>query len=187
MAVTAIDPVTALIVIDLQNGITALPTAHPSKEIVNKTNELIDAFHRHGLPVVLVNVEGAPTGRSDQPLRRGFKDPGWSDLVEELHAEPGDHRVTKHQWGAFTRTDLHEFLQSLGVTQVIIAGIATSIGVESTARHAHENRYNVTLAVDAMTDMSIDAHNNSIERIFPRIAETGTVRDIIDVLDRSRA
>jgi nicotinamidase-related amidase len=66
---------------------------------------------------------------------------------------------------------------------VVIVGIATSFGVESTARHACELGFNVTLAVDAMTDMNADAHTNSITRIFPRLGETGTAQQIIDLLD----
>jgi nicotinamidase-related amidase len=94
--------------------------------------------------------------------------------------------VTKRTWGAFTNTGLDEHLKNLGVTQVVIAGVATSIGVESTARHAHEHGFNVTLAVDAMTDISREAHTNSITRIFPRLGETGTSQEIIDLLCSTR-
>ena len=69
----------------------------------------------------------------------------------------------------------------------MIAGVATSFGVESTARHAHEFGFNVSLAIDAMTDMNPDAHTNSITRIFPRLGETGTTQEIIDLLDSTRA
>jgi nicotinamidase-related amidase len=94
--------------------------------------------------------------------------------------------VTKRTWGAFTKTGLDEHLRKLGVTQVVIAGVATSIGVESTARHAHEQGFHVTLAIDAMTDMNLDAHTNSITRIFPRVGESGTTQEIIALLE-SRA
>ena len=82
--------------------------------------------------------------------------------------------MTKRTWGAFTNTGLREYLEKLGVTQAVIAGISTSAGVESTARFAHELGFNVSLAVDAMTDTSLDAHTNSVTRIFPRLGETGT-------------
>ena len=108
---------------------------------------------------------------------------GWTDLLPELNQQPEDHIVTKQTWGAFTNTDLDEYLKKQGVTQVVIVGIATSFGVESTARHAYEFGFNVTLAVDAMTDMNADAHTNSITRIFPRLGETGTAQQIIDLLD----
>ena len=82
-------------------------------------------------------------------------------------------------------TDLDARLRELGVTQVVVVGIATSAGVESTARQAYELGYNVTLAVDAMTDMNGDAPANSVARIFPRIGETGTTDEIIALLDSS--
>lgn len=94
----------------------------------------------------------------------------------------GDIIVTKQQWGAFYGTDLDLQLRRRGVTQVVLAGIATSIGVESTARSAHEHGYHVTLATDAMTDMSGEAHDNSVRRIFPRLGETGTTDEIVKLL-----
>jgi nicotinamidase-related amidase len=186
MAVTTLDPKTALVVIDLQKGIVALPTAHPAGEVVWRASALADAFRSHGLPVVLVNVAGGAMGRTEQSRNRGELPAGWADLVPELNEQPEDHRVTKRTWGAFTNTDLEDHLKKLGVTQVVIAGVATSIGVESTARHAYERGFNVTLAIDAMTDMSPEAHINSITRIFPRLGETGKTQEIIDLLDKAR-
>jgi len=183
MAITTLDTKTALIVIDLQKGIVALPTAHPTDEVVKRASALADAFRRHGLPVVLVNVAGGAPGRTEQP-RRGDLPADWTQLVGELNRQPQDRTLTKRSWGAFTNTDLQQHLEKLGVTQVVIAGVATSIGVESTARQAYELGFNVTVAVDAMTDMSPDAHVNSITRIFPRLGETGTSRQIIDLLEK---
>jgi nicotinamidase-related amidase len=94
---------------------------------------------------------------------------------------------TKRTWGAFTNTGLAECLKNMGVTQVVLAAIATSFGVESTARHAYEEGFNVTLAVDAMTDMNLDAHLNSITWVFPRLGETGTTQEIINLLDSRRS
>jgi len=95
--------------------------------------------------------------------------------------------VTKRNWGAFYGTDLDLQLRRRGVTQVVLAGIATSIGVESTARAAHEHGYQVTLATDAMTDLDPEAHRNSIERIFPRLGERGTTDEVITLLARTRS
>lgn len=188
MALTTLDPKTALLVIDLQNGILPLPVVHPVDDVIARAGELAGAFRGHGLPVVLVTVAGAPPGRTERRRQGGQQRPeGWAGLAPELNQQPGDHTVTKRTWGAFTGTGLAELLRSMGVTQVVIVGIATSIGVESTARHAHEHGLNVTLAVDAMTDTDPEAHANSITRIFPRLGETGTTREIIDLLDRTRS
>ncbi len=187
MAVTTLNPKTALIVIDLQKGIVGLPTAHPTSEIIKHAAELADAFRRKGLPVVLVNVDAGAPGRTEQAPRIRDFPAGWTDLVPELNQQPQDLTVTKRTWGAFTNTGLEQLLKDLGVTQVVIVGVATSAGVESTARFAHELGFHVTLAVDAMTDMNLDAHINSITRIFPRIAETGTTHEILALLNNPRA
>jgi nicotinamidase-related amidase len=184
MAISQLDPKTALLVIDLQKGIVALSTAHPADEVVKLARQMIDAFRRHHLPIVFVNVAGGAPGRTESPPRVGQFPPDWTELVPELNRQPADHMVTKRTWGAFTNTGLDEHLKKLGVTQVVILGVATSIGVESTARHAYENGYHITLAVDAMTDLNADAHTNSITRIFPKLGETGTTREIIELLDK---
>jgi nicotinamidase-related amidase len=187
MALTTLDAKTALIVIDLQRGIVALPTVHPVSEIVQRSVVLLDAFRRHGLPVVLVNVTAGAPGRTDQGRHTGDFPAGFADLVPELKQQPSDHLVTKRTWGAFTNTDLEAYLRKQGVTQVVLVGVATSIGVESTARYASELGLNVTLVVDAMTDLNADAHANSVTRIFPRLGETGTTQEVLDLLDSTRA
>lgn len=186
MPITTLDPQTALVVIDLQKGILSLPAVHPVGEVVGRARALAEAFRRHGLPVVLVTVAGGAPGRTEQPRPLGNLPDGWSDLVAELAAQPQDHRVTKRSWGAFTNTDLADYLKQRAVTQLVIIGVATSIGVETTARQAYELGFNVTLAVDAMTDRSLDAHANSVTRIFPRLGETGTAQEIIGLLEVAR-
>jgi nicotinamidase-related amidase len=184
MTVTVFDPKAALLLIDLQKGIVSRPTVHPATEVVKHARALADAFRSHGLPVVLVNVDGGAPGRTEQGGSRGDRPAGWADLVPELNQQPDDHPLTKRTWGAFTYTGLDQHLKKLGITQVFIAGIATSIGVESTARHAYELGFNVVVAIDAVTDMNPEAHANSITRIFPRLGETGTTGEIIDLLRR---
>jgi nicotinamidase-related amidase len=187
MTVTTLDLKTALILIDLQKGVVSLPTVPPAAEVVRRAAMLADAFRRHKLPVVLVNVDGGAPGRAEQVRSVAQRPDGWAELVPELNQQAQDHRVTKRTWGAFTGTDLEAHLKALGVTQVVIGGVATSIGVESTARYAHELGFNVALAVDAMSDMNPDAHINSVTRIFPRLGETGTTQEIIALLDRRHA
>lgn len=185
MTLSTIDPKTALVVIDLQKGVVALPTAHPMDGVVANSRKLADAFREHDLPVVLVNVTGAPSGRTERSLPAGARPEGWDLLIPELDQQPSDHLVTKQTRGAFTNTDLEQYLRGKGVTQIVLAGVATSAGVESTARHAHELGFNVTLATDAMTDMSAEAHENSVARIFPGIGETGTTTEILALLAAS--
>jgi nicotinamidase-related amidase len=90
--------------------------------------------------------------------------------------------VTKRNWGAFHGTDLDVHLRRRGITQIVLTGVATSIGVESTARAAFEHGYNVTLATDTMTDLAADAHDHSVAWVFPRLGETGTTAEILSLL-----
>jgi len=193
LTLTTLDPATALVVVDLQNGIVAAPaTPLTGPQVVARTAQLAEAFRSHGLLVVLVRVSLTP-GAAAVPGRAEASRPpmampeGWDAIVAELAGHPQDVVVTKRNWGAFYGTDLDLHLRRRGITQIVLAGIATSIGVESTARAAHEHGYNVTLATDAMSDRNQDAHHNSVERIFPRLGETGTTEQILDLLNRTHA
>jgi nicotinamidase-related amidase len=187
MALTMLDPRTALIIVDLQKGIVGLPTIHPMGGVIERARALADAFREQGLPVALVNVAGGASGRTEQPRQPGPRPDGWTELIPELNRQPGDIAVTKRTWGAFASTDLEARLRARGVTQVVIGGVATGTGVEATARQAYEAGFNVTLATDAMTDMRAEAHDYSIKNVFPRLGETGTSREIIDLLPTRRA
>jgi nicotinamidase-related amidase len=184
MPLTTLDPKTAVVIIDLQKGIVAMPTVHPTADVISRSRALADAFRARGLPVVLVNVAGGAPGRTEQPRHAGPFPDGWTDLVPELNRRPDDIAVTKWTWGAFPSTDLERQLKARGVTQVVIAGVATGTGVEATARQAYEAGFNVTLAIDAMTDTRAEAHHYSIANVFPRLGETGTTQEIIDLLEK---
>ncbi len=134
MPLTTLDSVAALVVIDLQRFVLSMPTVHPISEIIDHTAQLARAFRGRGLPVVLVNVTGGASGRTD-PGRPNFPRPAdWTELLPELEQQPDDHVVSKQRPGAFIGTSLDGYLRQRGVTQVFLAGVATSFGVESTAR-----------------------------------------------------
>ncbi|MDH2402065.1 isochorismatase family protein [Bradyrhizobium sp. SSUT18] len=187
MALTMLDPITALIVVDLQRGIVDLPSIHAVGDVVERACALAAAFRRHRLPVVLVNVDGGAPGRTERPRAGGPFPDGWTALIPELDQQPGDIAVTKRTWGAFASTDLESQLRTRGVTQVVIAGVATGTGVESTARQAYEAGFNVTLATDATTDSRSEAHDYSIANIFPRLGESGSTQAIIELLSTRSA
>jgi nicotinamidase-related amidase len=183
VALTILDPNTALLVIDLQKGLAGAAVTPSVKTVVSRARMLIDAFRAHDLPVVLINVAGGAIGRTERPRRYdGDFPPDFTDFLPELGQVPGDIVVTKRTWGAFASTNLEERLKAIGITQVVVLGIATGTGVESTARQAYEAGFNVTLAIDAMADSRPEAHDYSIRHVFPRLGETGTVQDIIDLL-----
>jgi Amidases related to nicotinamidase len=182
MALTQLDSVAALVVIDLQKGIVAFPTAQPVGGVINRSVQLAHAFRGRGLPVVLVNVVSRAPGRTQAGFPKREFPPDWSDLVPELGQHSEDYRVTKHHIGAFIGTSLDEFLRSRGVTQVFMAGVATSVGVEMTGRCAYDCGYNVVYVEDAMTDMSAEAHLHSVEKVFPRFGEVDTTENVLKAL-----
>jgi nicotinamidase-related amidase len=181
MPFTTVDPRTALVVIDLQKGIAALPPPEAARSAIANAAKLIQLFREKRRPVVLINVVGAAPGRAERK-RSGDRPADWAELLPDLGYAPDDIRLSKKTWGAFTGTGLDARLRDLGVTQVVVCGIATSMGVESTSRFAHELGYNVSLPVDAMTDGNPDAHKRSVELVFPWIAETGTTDELIALI-----
>lgn len=179
MPLSELDSNAALIVIDLQKGIVGLPTVHPAGEIVGRAAQLARAFRQRGLPVILVNVSGRAPGRTDAGRPKFSFPPDWTELVPELEQQPSDQVVTKQRVGAFIGTRLDDYLCRRGVTQIFLAGISTSAGVESTARSAYDHGYNVVFVVDAMTDRDAEVHGNSIQNIFPRLGETETTDNVL--------
>jgi nicotinamidase-related amidase len=188
MPLTTIDPASALVVVDLQKGIVAPLTDDPITAAVARATHLADEFRRHGLPVVLVNVTGRAPGRTDNgwSANSTASPTGWADLIDELDVRPTDHLITKRRRSAFHDTGLDTLLRDLGVTQIVLAGISTGSGVESTARSASDHGYHVVLATDAMGDPDADAHRHSVERVFPKLGETATTAEVIDMVEATR-
>jgi len=183
MSLTQVDATPALLVIDLQKGITGLATVHPAADVIARAAELASSFRKHGFPVVLVNVSGRAPGRTDAGTPKFTFLPDWTELVPELEQQSSDYVVTKQRPGAFIGTSLQEILQLRGVTQVFLAGIATSAGVEATARSAYDLGYHVVLVIDAMTDRDGDMHRHCLEKIFPRIGESATAEAVVRALE----
>jgi nicotinamidase-related amidase len=190
MPATAIDPRTALVVIDLQRGLSSYPTIHPFADVVSNTRRLVDAFRRAELPVVLVTVTFSPDGgdrlrsRTETPARTMPMGPDFAQLVPELEPKPGDILITKRQPSAFYGTELDLQLRRRLVTGIVLTGVSTSNGVDATARGAHERAYNVTFASDAITDMDPVAHDFVMKKIFPRLGEIDSTQAVLALLPR---
>jgi nicotinamidase-related amidase len=183
----AITPATtALVLIDLQRGITSGKTVpHTTAEVVAHGAKLAKACRAAGVLVVLVRVEVGPSGvlfpvvTADVP-RAPFSVPeGWADIVPELGPERGDVVVTKHQPNAFFGTDIDIQLSRRGIRTILLGGISTNVGVEATARAANERGYNQIFVEDAMAAREADLHDFPTRRYFPTI---GCVRSTDDVL-----
>lgn len=175
---------TALVLIDLENGTVSMSLApYTSQQIVQQCNALAQGFRAAGAVVVLVhvdmNAEPHPIVDKGRPKPLQPFPASVSRLVSDLTVAPGDKVIVKHQFGAFWNTDLHEYLQSRGVQTIVLAGIDTNVGVESTGRDAFDRGYNVVFAEDGMSSMSVEMQTFATTHIFPIF---GRVRSSADVL-----
>jgi nicotinamidase-related amidase len=171
-----LDPKTcALVLIDLQKGVLAMPMApHTAAAVYDRSMRLASRFRSVGAPVVRVRVSfsrdraDAPSSRVDQPTNYSSLPPGWDELPEPLDAS--DLVITKRHWGAFYGTELDLQLRRRGVRCIVLGGIATNIGVESTARSAAEHGYELVIPEDLCSSSSAEMHAFSFRYILPRLA-----------------
>ena len=190
MPLTRLDPTTtALVLIDLQRGITAFPAEpHSTAAVIAKATRLADAFRAAGALVVLVHVATSSDGGDrlhspvDEPQVRTSMPPDFAEIVAELGPVEGDIVVGKRQWGAFYGTDLDLQLRRRGITTVVLGGIASNYGVESTARDGYERGYELVLVEDAMSARSAADHAFACERIFPRLGRVCVTAEVIAAL-----
>ena len=176
---------TALVLVDLQQSVVALPLApRPAAEVVANAVRLLERFHSLGATVVLVRVAFLD-GQDRLNLPVDTPPParvGPSELVPEVGPQPDDIVITKRQWGAFYGTELDLQLRRRGVRTIVIGGIATNFGVESTARDAYERGYAQVFAEDAMTSVNAEAHRVAVSVVFPRIGRVRSTDEILQAL-----
>jgi nicotinamidase-related amidase len=177
---------TALVIIDLQKGIAAQPAQpYTPREVIRNAAKLVECFRKNTMPVFLVHVvttqETALDVISDESFSRpAVLPPDWSEFVPELTPVPSDVVIAKKQWGAFYGTDLELQLRRRGRDTIVLAGISTDYGVESTARFAYEYGFQQIFAEDAMTSRSEEQHRAAVNFIFRRM---GRVRKTVEILE----
>lgn len=182
-----LDPATtALVLIDLQRGIAALSTEpRSSADVIRNAVRLVDAARKSGALVVLVHVsfaaDGANMVRKDVEERPSMQlSPGWDEIVDELRPTEVDVVITKRQWGAFYGTNLDLELRRRGRKTIVLGGISTNFGVESTARDAFERNYQLIFVEDAMAGFRAEDHTFAITRVFPRLGRVCSTADVLD-------
>jgi nicotinamidase-related amidase len=166
---------TALVLIDLQKGVLAMPVApHSATEVYQRSMQLAQRFRAAGAPVVRVrvsfssNLSDALRAPVDQPTNFASLPPGWDEFPEPLPSS--DLVIIKRQWGAFYGTELDLQLRRRGMRRIVLGGIATNIGVESTARSAAEHGYELVIPEDLCSGVSAEMHAFSFKYILPRLA-----------------
>ena len=181
---------TALVLIDLQKGIVGRDIApYTGPQVVAQSVKLADRFRQARAPVVLVRVTFSPDGADVLKAETDFKPnfqrpPGWDEFAPEIGPKENDIVITKRQWGAFYGTELDLQLRRRGIRQIVLGGIATNLGVESTARAGHEHGYQIILAEDAMSTFSKEHHDFAVQKIFPLL---GLVRSTEEILAGCKA
>ncbi len=181
---------TALVVIDLQKGIVGRPCSpHSAEEVVGNASKLAEAFRKNQMPVFLVRVTPSTDLKdrlspiADQAMAGGGQLlPDWAEIVPQMGPTESDFLVTKRQWGAFYGTELDLQMRRRGINTIVLCGISTSIGVESTARFAYEYGYNQVFAEDAMAAGDAAEHQNSVSRVFPRVGLVRSTEEILTAL-----
>ena len=186
---------TALVLIDLQKGILAQPLApHAAADVLKNAVALATACTEAGALIVPVNVAFSP-GNADRLMQpvdtpaaipAGGPPPGWSDLAPEIAALPAPFRITKRQWSAFYGTELDLQLRRRGITTIVLGGVSTNFGVESTARDAWQHHYAVVIAEDACTSAAPDLHRFAVEKILPRVARVRSSAEIVTAMGTRR-
>ena len=180
---------TALVLIDLQGGVVAMSTApYSPAEVVERSRRLAEAFRAKGAPVVYIRVDlndflQLPVDVSLRDPNAPPPPPEASEIVPQAGFQSGDLLITKRHWGAFANTKLEEELRKRGVETVVLGGIATNMGVESTARQGTGLGFAFVIVEDICTSISDDAHRFAFETIFPRLAKVRKSDEVIAALD----
>jgi nicotinamidase-related amidase len=176
---------TALVVVDVQNFAVGLPLQPLSgREVLDNCVRLAKACREAGIPVVLVRVGYDPKVPQLRPhADRSFSGfefpPGAKEIAPELGPEPDDIIVDKYNWGSFYGTDLDVHLRRRGVRTLIMCGLVTNIGVDTTMRHAQERGYDQLLASDAVSAFSLEEHEYVLKYVAPRLSRVRTTDAIV--------
>lgn len=182
---------TALVVIDLQKGIASMGRSlapYSGDVVIKNAAMLADAFRKNDMPVFLVHVVSGEKDRlnvivDDNPwAAMGPRQPDWADFVPELGPKESDIIIIKKQWGAFYGTELELQLRRRGIKTIVLCGISTTHGVESTARFAYEYGFQQIFAEDAMSAMTNEMHNASVNNVFKRMGRVRKTQEILDSL-----
>jgi nicotinamidase-related amidase len=186
----------AVILIDFQKGTLAMPLApHAGDEIVANAVRLAEACAAAGGLVVRVRIDFSQSYVDrlkqpvDMPIRLPLGHPpvDFAEYPPSIAAIAADLTITKRQWSAFFGTELDLQLRRRGISTVVLAGIATNFGVESTARDAWFQNYSVVIAEDATTSLDAELHRFSIEKILPRLARIRSTGEIVGALASGKA
>jgi nicotinamidase-related amidase len=185
---------TALILIDPQQWTLGMPIAPQSAAMVVNNAERIGTALRRAGGIVVLTRAAFSEGYADMlraPVDLQLKVPPGGIPPEALAFDPVVERMgydlvlTKRQWSAFYGTELDLQLRRRAIDTVLLGGVMTNFGVESTARDAWQHNHSVIAVADMCSSLNADMHRFSIEHILPRISRVRSTRDILHALGDS--
>ncbi|MDN4089359.1 isochorismatase family protein [Paenibacillus polymyxa] len=176
---------TSLVVIDLQKWIGSQYAPYSAEMVIANSAKLANLFRNKGAFVNLVHVSSKdfkdiPSPKLDITVPRLNLIEGWDEFVPELGVTETDHIISKKQWGAFHGTDLDLQLRRRNIDTIVLCGISSGIGVDTTAREAFQHGYQLIFAIDAMTGFTKAEHEHVRDVIFPRIGRIRTTEEILE-------
>ncbi|WP_090737550.1 isochorismatase family protein [Paenibacillus sp. Mc5Re-14] len=176
---------TSLVVIDLQKWISSQYAPYSAEMVIANSAKLANLFRNKGAFVNLVHVSSKdfkdiPSPKLDTTVPRLNLIEGWDEFVPELGVTETDHIISKKQWGAFHGTDLDLQLRRRNIDTIVLCGISSGIGVDTTAREAFQHGYQLIFAIDAMTGFTKAEHEHVRNVIFPRIGRIRTTEEILE-------
>jgi nicotinamidase-related amidase len=179
---------TALVMIDLQHGTVEHQLApYTGEQVVGNCVLLAQEMRNRGGMVVYVRVllDQLLAQPADAPLRppaTPAPPPEASQLVPDAGVEATDIVVTKRQWGAFHATELDQLLRRRGIKTIILGGVVTNYGVESTARAAFDIGYELVFAEDAMSSTSAEGHHCACRNSFRTMGRVRSTEHLLQLL-----
>jgi nicotinamidase-related amidase len=179
---------TALVLIDLQNGNVSRALApYSAEQVVGNCVLLAGEVRNRGAMVVYVRVlmnelQTPPSDASLRPPGAPAPPPDASHLAASAGVEATDIVITKRQWGAFYGTELDQLLRRRHIKTLVLGGIVTNFGVESTARAAYDRGYALVFAEDAMSGLTAEAHEFACRNTFKVMGKVRTTVELIDML-----
>jgi nicotinamidase-related amidase len=177
---------TALVLIDLQNGIVSRDTRpYTPQQVLEHARQLASAFRAKGATVVYIHVILSDFLRlpvdESMPMPKDIPTQ-MSEIADSAGMRSGDLLIAKRHWGAFANTSLEQELRSRGIETVVLAGIATNLGVESTLRQGTGLGFGFVTVEDAWSTFSPEMQEFAFKNIFPRLSRVRTTQQVLDAL-----
>jgi ureidoacrylate peracid hydrolase len=186
----------ALLVVDVQNDFVSSKGSaakrgedvSAAQAVAPKLIRLIEEARRVGLTVIYIKTthsEWTDTPswiyrKSQQSALNTCREGTWgAEFYEGIAPLPTERVVIKHRYSAFINTDLNTVLHAKGIQSVLLAGVATNVCVETSARDAYMYDYYVTMVEDCAAAYEAKLHLNTLENIRRHFGLVATSDEIM--------